>query len=230
MEFFEIIYGSIILIFSLDLDLYQIIFLSIRTSGLATIIASIFGIITTYFLVIYKTRFTDYITVLLNSLTGIPPVVVGLIVYFIFSQEGPLGILSIIYTPTAITIAQIIIVYPIISTLLRELFDEFWFQFKDPLKSYNMTSFGIIHTFLKNNYSFVFTIILSGFGRAISEVGAVMIVGGNIEYYTRVMTTSISLEARMGNLEKALSLGIILILVTSVINGLLFKIKKRKNN
>ena len=86
MEFFEIIYGSIILIFSLDLDLYQIIFLSIRTSGLATIIASIFGIITTYFLVIYKTRFTDYITVLLNSLTGIPPVVVGLIVYFIFQS------------------------------------------------------------------------------------------------------------------------------------------------
>jgi len=230
MEFFEILYGSIILIFSFDLDLYQIIFLSIKTSGLATVISSIFAIITAFFLVIYKSVLTKNLTLLLHSLSGIPPVVVGLIVYFIFSQEGPLGILSIIYTPNAIVIAQIIIVYPIISSLLRELFDEFWFQFNDSFRSLNITSFGIIYTFLKNNYKFILTIILIGFGRAISEIGAVMIVGGNIEYYTRVMTTAISLETRMGNLEKALSLGIVLIFVTSIINGLLFKIKKNKNN
>ena len=230
MEFFEILYGSIILIFSFDPALYEIIFLSIKTSGLATVISSIFAIITAFFLVIYKSLLTKNLTLLIHSLSGIPPVVVGLIVYFIFSQEGPLGILSIIYTPKAIVIAQIIIVYPIISSLLRELFDEFWFQFNDSFRSLNITSFGIIYTFLKNNYKFILTIILIGFGRAVSEIGAVMIVGGNIEYYTRVMTTAISLETRMGNLEKALSLGIILILVTSIINGLLFKIKKNNKN
>ena len=229
MEFLEIIYGSIVLIFSFDLELYQIILLSLKTSGLATIIASIFGVMTGYFLVRYKFRHMQILIIFLNSLMGIPPVVVGLIVYFIFSKQGPLGIFSILYTPTAMIIAQIIIVYPIISSLIRDLFEDFWYRFKDPLISYNMPTFATLYTLAKNSYYYIFTVLLLGFGRAISEVGAVMIVGGNIEHYTRVMTTAISLETSMGNLKKAMSLGIILILITMVINGLVFKLRQRKD-
>ena len=126
-------------------------------------------------------------------------------------------------------IAQIIIVYPIISSLIRDLFEDFWYRFKDPLISYNMPTFATLYTFAKNSYYYILTVLLLGFGRAISEVGAVMIVGGNIEHYTRVMTTAISLETSMGNLEKAMSLGIVLILITMVINGLVFKLRRRKD-
>ncbi|MBG76331.1 MAG: Tungstate uptake system permease protein TupB [Alphaproteobacteria bacterium MarineAlpha5_Bin12] len=227
MEFFKILYDSFILIFSFNLDLYEIIFLSIRTSLFATIIASFLGIITAYYLANNKSNLFKIITLFLNSLTGIPPVVAGLIVFFIFSDNGPFGIFNIIYSPTAMVIAQIIIVYPIISSLIKELFEEFYFHYSDSLKSYNMKNFTVIYIFIKNNHYMVLTILLTAFGRAISEVGAVMIVGGNIEHYTRVMTSAISLETSMGNLEKAMSLGIILILITLIINFFSFKLNKR---
>ena len=228
MEFWEILYSSIYLIFSFDKDLLEIIILSLKTSGFATIIASFLGLITGYTLAIYNFRSKDFIIILLASLMGIPPVTVGLIVYFIFVESGPLGIFSLLFTPTVMIIAQFIIVYPIISTLIRELFEEFWIKYKDPIRSFNISTLGRIYTFFKNNSYFIFSIFLAGFGRAISEVGAVMIVGGNIEHYTRVMTTSISLETRMGNLQKAMSLGIILLLITIIINVLVFKLNKRK--
>ena len=164
----------------------------------------------------------------MNSLTGIPPVVAGLIVFFIFSDNGPFGIFNIIYSPTAMVIAQIIIVYPIISSLIKELFEEFYFHYSDSLKSYNMKNFTVIYIFIKNNHYMVLTILLTAFGRAISEVGAVMIVGGNINHFTRVMTTAISLETRMGNLEYAMALGIVLILLTVLIYSLVYILNKRK--
>ena len=227
MNFFEIIYESLILIFLFDPDLYSIIFLSLKTSGFATIIASIFGIITGYYLSIRKSNLIRAVSIFINSLTGMPPVVVGLIVYFIFSNKGPLGVFEIIYTPTAMVIAQVIIVYPIISALIRESFNDFWFQYGDPIKSYNIPSYAAIYIFIKNSRYMVLTIIVLGFGRAISEVGAVIIVGGNIEHYTRVMTSAISLETNMGNLQKAMSLGIILILLTMIINIFAYKLNNR---
>ena len=130
MEFWEILYGSIYLIFSFDKDLLEIIILSLKTSGFATIIASFLGLITGYTLAIYNFRSKDFIIILLASLMGIPPVTVGLIVYFIFVESGPLGIFSLLFTPTVMIIAQFIIVYPIISTLIRELFEEFWIKYK----------------------------------------------------------------------------------------------------
>ena len=130
----------------------------------------------------------------------------------------------------AMIIAQVIIVYHIITTLSREIFAQFYYQHKDQMRSFNFSNLATIYTIIKNTYYILFSIILSGFGRAISEVGAVMIVGGNIEHYTRIKTTAISLETRMGNLEKALSLGIILILLTVFINGFVYSYNNKINN
>tara|TARA_Y100000590_G_scaffold200271_1_gene227543 strand:- start:1752 stop:2447 length:696 start_codon:yes stop_codon:yes gene_type:complete len=228
MEFLKILYEAIYLIFSLDSNLYEIIFLSLKTSFLATFFASFFGFFTAYCLVIYNFKLKELLILVINSLMGIPPVVVGLIVYFIFSNQGPLGILSFLFTPHIMIIAQMIIVYPIISSLVRELLEDFWYTYKDTFKSYNIYKIGLLYTFIKNSYYFILTILLSAFGRAISEVGAVMIVGGNIEHYTRVMTTAIALETSIGNLEKAMSLGIVLLIVTMFINGIVFKFKNNR--
>ena len=129
---------------------------------------------------------------------GIPPVVVGLIVYFMFASGGPLGVLQLLYTPTAMIVAQIIIIFPIVTSLSHEIFDQNWREYKDQLRSINMTFFGVLFIISKHSYFLVITALLSTFGRAISEVGAVMIVGGNINHFTRVMTTAIFFRDKNG--------------------------------
>ena len=228
MDFLNILYGSLVLIFSFQWELYEIILLSLKISGTATIISTILGTLTAYLLVIFKNVFFRTIYLIISSLMGIPPVVVGLIVYYLFVESGPLGILSLLYTPSAMIIAQTIIVFPIVSSLFKELFDEFWSNYKDPIRSQNLSASSIFYLFYKNSSSIFLTIVFTGFGRAISEVGAVMIVGGNIEHYTRTMTTAISLETSMGNLQKAISMGIVLIIITILINIFIFRKDKRK--
>ena len=228
MNIIEIFTKSLVLIFSLDRDLWEIILLSLYVSITALIFASLFGLLIGYYLAIKKFFLKNFILIILNSLMGIPPVVVGLIVYFMFASEGPLGVLQLLYTPTAMIIAQVIIIFPIVTSLSHEIFDQNWREYKDQLRSINMTFFGILFIISKHSYFLVITAILSAFGRAISEVGAVMIVGGNINHFTRVMTTAISLETRMGNLEYAMALGIILILLTVLIYSLVYILNKRK--
>ena len=228
MNILEIFTKSLILIFSLDRDLWEIILLSLYVSITALIFASIFGLLIGYYLAIKNFFLKNFILVILNSLMGIPPVVVGLIVYFMFASGGPLGVLQLLYTPTAMIIAQIIIIFPIVTSLSHEIFDQNWREYKDQLRSINMTFFGVLFIISKHSYFLVITALLSAFGRAISEVGAVMIVGGNINHFTRVMTTAISLETRMGNLEYAMALGIVLILLTVLIYSLVYILNKRK--
>ena len=228
MNIIEIFTKSLVLIFSLDGDLWEIILLSLYVSVTALIFASLFGLLIGYYLAIKKFFLKNFILIILNSLMGIPPVVVGLIVYFMFASEGPLGVLQLLYTPTAMIIAQVIIIFPIVTSLSHEIFDQNWREYKDQLRSINMTFFGILFIISKHSYFLVITAILSAFGRAISEVGAVMIVGGNINHFTRVMTTAISLETRMGNLEYAMALGIVLILLTVLIYSLVYILNKRK--
>ena len=228
MNIIEIFTKSLILIFSFDKDLWEIIVLSLYVSITALILASFFGLLVGYYLAIKNFFFKNFILIVLNSLMGIPPVVVGLIVYFIFASGGPLGILQLLYTPTAMIIAQVIIIFPIVTSLSHEIFDQNWREYKDQLRSINMTFFGILFIISKHSYFLVITALLSAFGRAISEVGAVMIVGGNINHFTRVMTTAISLETRMGNLEYAMALGIVLILLTVLIYSLVYILNKRK--
>ena len=224
MNILEIFLNSIKLILTFDKDLWEIIILSLYVSLVALIIASFFGILIGYFLAIKKFFLKKILLIILNSLMGIPPVVVGLIVYFLFASNGPLGVLELLYTPTAMIIAQIIIIFPIVLSLSHEIFSKNWINYKDQFRSLNMPFLGVIKILATHNYFLLITVILSAFGRAISEVGAVMIVGGNIDHYTRVMTTAISLETRMGNLEYALALGIVLILITTIIYSLVYLI------
>jgi len=229
MNILEIVLNALKLIFRADSLLFEIIFLSLKVSFIALFISSSIAIIIGYLLAIKNFYLKNMILIFLNSFMGIPPVVVGLIVYFLFAHGGPFGALQLLYTPTAMIIAQILIIFPIVSSLSHEIFFHNWKQYKDQFRSLNMPFFGVIKILTIHSYFLLVTVLLSAFGRAISEVGAVMIVGGNINHFTRVMTTSISLETRMGNLEYAMALGIVLILLTMVIYSLIyfFNLKRR---
>ena len=227
MNILEIFTNSIQLIITLDNELWDIILLSLFVSFTALIIASLLGFIVGYYFAIYNFYFKKIILIIINSLMGIPPVVVGLIVYFIFASGGPLGILQLLYTPSAMIIAQTIIIFPIIASLSHEIFSKNWFEFKDQIRSLNIPFWGSVKLLFNHSYFLLITTLLSAFGRAISEVGAVMIVGGNIDHYTRVMTTAISLETRMGNLEYAMALGLVLISITIIIYSLVYLLNNR---
>ena len=229
MNILEVFANSVKLILTLDPLLFEIIVLSLKISFSALIISSFFAIIIGYFLALKKFYLKNILIVIFNSLMGIPPVVVGLIVYFLLARGGPLGVLQLLYTPSAMIIAQSIIIFPIAVSLSYEIFSQQWLQFRDHFRAFNIPLIGIMLTLIRHSYVVLITILLTGFGRAISEVGAVMIVGGNIEHYTRMMTTAITLETRMGNLEYAMALGIVLILLTMFINSIvyLFNIKHR---
>ena len=227
MNILEIFTNSILLIITLYNELWDIILLSLFVSFSALIIASLLGFIVGYYFAIYNFYFKKIILIIINSLMGIPPVVVGLIVYFIFASGGPLGILQLLYTPSAMIIAQTIIIFPIIASLSHEIFSKNWFEFKDQIRSLNIPFWGSVKLLFNHSYFLLITTLLSAFGRAISEVGAVMIVGGNIDHYTRVMTTAISLETRMGNLEYAMALGLVLISITIIIYSLVYLLNNR---
>ena len=227
MNILEIFTNSILLIITLDNELWDIILLSLFVSFTALIIASLLGFIVGYYFAIYNFYFKKIILIIINSLMGIPPVVVGLIVYFIFASGGPLGILQLLYTPSAMIIAQTIIIFPLIASLSHEIFSKNWFEFKDQIRSLNIPFWGSVKLLFNHSYFLLITTLLSAFGRAISEVGAVMIVGGNIDHYTRVMTTAISLETRMGNLEYAMALGLVLISITIIIYSLVYLLNNR---
>ncbi len=222
MDIFEIFTNSILLIVRLDPELWDIIILSLYVSFTALIFASVFGFFIGYYLALYNFFLKKILLIFLNSLMGIPPVVVGLIVYFIFASGGPLGVLQLLYTPSAMIIAQTIIIFPIIVSLSHEIFSKNWIEFKDQIRSLNIPFLGSVKLLFSHSYFLLITTLLSAFGRAISEVGAVMIVGGNIDHYTRVMTTAISLETRMGNLEYAMALGIVLISITIIIYSFVY--------
>ena len=229
MNFLEIFFSSIKLILTLDPLLFEIIILSLKVSLTALIVSSFFAVIIGYIIALKRFFFKNILIIVFNSLMGIPPVVVGLIVYFLLARGGPLGVLQLLYTPSAMIIAQSIIIFPIVVSLSYEIFSQQWLQFRDHFRAFNIPLIGTMLTLIRHSYIVLITILLTGLGRAISEVGAVMIVGGNIEHYTRVMTTAITLETRMGNLEYAMALGIVLILLTMFINSIvyLFNIKHR---
>ena len=230
MNILEIFLKSVKLIISLDPTLFGIIFLSLRVSFTALIISSFFALVLAYFLALKEFIGRNLIIIFFNSLMGIPPVVVGLIVYFIFARGGPFGIFELLYTPFAMIVAQIIIIFPIILSLSYDLFCQNLKEFRDQFLAFNIPFVAKMFILMKKSYFIIITILLSAFGRAISEVGAVMIVGGNIEHYTRVMTTAITLQTRIGNLEYAMALGIVLIVLTMIISAsvYIFNLKTNK--
>ena len=210
-----------------DSKFISIVFLSLYISLLATIIASIVSIYVSSLLVLKNFIGKSFVLLVINSLMSLPPVVVGLILYIIFSYSGVLGFLEILYTPTIMILAQIIIVMPIIISLSYASLLNKYINLNEYLVSINTSNAKKIYTIIRECRFELLIIIVTGLGRALSEVGAVIIVGGNIANMTRVMTTSIVLETSRGELALALSLGITLISLAVVINLLIHIIKNR---
>ena len=222
MESFSEAFASALqLILSADPTLWGIVSLSLQVSLTAVFFAALVGIPLGALLAIKKFWGRPVLIVLVNALMGLPPVVVGLCVYLMLSKSGPLGILGLLYTPTAMIIAQTLLIAPIIAALSRTILKTLYEEYRDQFASFRLSQFQTVNTLLWEARFMLLTALLAGFGRAIAEVGAVMIVGGNISHYTRVMTTSIALETSKGNLSLALALGVILILLAILVNGAL---------
>jgi len=223
--FLEAFLTAFDLIVSLDTSLFEIIWLSIKVSISSLIIASIFGFPIGAFLAIKSFPGRALVITIFNSMMGIPPVVVGLVVYLMVSRSGPLGWLEILYTPYAMIIAQVILILPIIVALSTQILEELHKEYEEIFKIFSVPPRTAVFTYIVDSKDALLTIFLAGFGRAISEVGAVIIVGGNIDHVTRVMTTTIALETSKGNLPLALALGIILLGLSLIVNLVATKIK-----
>jgi tungstate transport system permease protein len=202
-----------------DPQLVEIVTLSLRVSLSAVVIATVIGLPLGAAIAVERFRGRHALIVLLNALMGLPPVVVGLVVYLLLSRAGPLGSLGILFTPTAMVIAQAVLVTPIIAALSRQTLEDAWREYEEQLRSLGAARHTAALTLLWDSRFSLVTILLAGFGRAAAEVGAVMIVGGNIDGVTRVMTTAIALETSKGDLPLALGLGIILIALTVLLNA-----------
>lgn len=207
------------LLTSLDPDLLEIVGLSLRVSLSAVLIAAALGLPLGAAIALFRFPGRQALVVLLNALMGLPPVVVGLVVYLLLSRSGPLGVLGLLFTPGAMIAAQVILVLPIVAALARQAVEDLWNEYEEQLRSLGSTTARAIPTLLWDGRFTLLTAILAGFGRASAEVGAVMIVGGNIDHLTRVMTTAIALETARGDLALALGLGIVLLALTVAING-----------
>jgi tungstate transport system permease protein len=207
------------LIFAADTTLYGIVFLSLGVSLTAVIAATAIGLPLGAALAIRRFPGRQFLLVTLNALMGLPPVVVGLLVYLLLSRAGPLGSLGLLFTPQAMVVAQAILVIPIIAGLSRQVLEDAWHEYEEQLRSLGATASTAAATLVWDTRYSLVTVVLAGFGRAAAEVGAVMIVGGNIDGVTRVMTTAISLETSRGDLPLALGLGIILVAVVFLINA-----------
>ena len=213
------------LISTLDADLFEIVGLSLRVSLSAVGLSLLIGLPAGAAIAIGRFPGRFSLIVLSNSLMGMPPVVVGLLVYLALSRAGPFGVLGLLYTPTAMVIAQTLLITPIIIALARQTIEDLNLEYAEYFASLAIGSSHRVVTLLWEGRYSLLTVGLAGFGRAISEVGAVMIVGGNIDHLTRVMTTAIALETSKGDLELAMALGIILMLLALAVNVLLFFIR-----
>ena len=203
---------------TLWIGLFEVTLLSLQVTLTATVLASFVGMPFGAWLALSRFKARRWVIATLNALMGIPPVVVGLIVYVMLSRSGPFGVLNLLFTPTAMIIAQVIIILPLIASLAHQACRELWAEYHDLLISLGSKKVQRIKVLLWDGRRALLTAALAGFGRAIGEVGAIMIVGGNIDHVTRVLTTSIALETSKGNLSFALALGGVLIVLSLAVN------------
>ena len=214
------------LILRADPVLLAIVKLSLIVSLSAVACAAVIGIPLGALIALTKFRGRNGVIVLLNALMGLPPVVVGLVVYLLLSRSGPLGDLGILFTPAAMVVAQTILVAPIIAALSRQTIEDLWAEYRDELDAMNVGPLQRVATLIVDARFSLVTALLAGFGRAAAEVGAVIIVGGNIDGFTRVMTTAIALETSKGNLPLAIGLGIILLSLVLIVNALAWGVRR----
>jgi len=203
--------AAIRLILTADADLVEISLRSLQVTLSALVIACLIALPLGTFLAIQRFRFRRGVIAVLNALMGLPPVVVGLVVYILLSRAGPFGVLNLLFTPTAMVIAQVIIITPLIASITHQAMRDLWAEYHDLLISLNTGKLQRVATLIRDGRRSLMTAALAGFGRAIGEVGAIMIVGGNIEHHTRVLTTAIALETGRGDFALALGLGFVLI-------------------
>ncbi|EET48149.1 permease component of tungstate ABC transporter [Thalassobium sp. R2A62] len=217
-EIWDGITQAFFLVVSFDPDLVSITGRSLRVTVTAVLIASLIALPFGAWLAVRRFRFRRWAIALLNALMGLPPVVVGLIVYLLLSRSGPFGVLDLLFTPTAMIIAQVVIITPLIASIAHQALRELWAEYHDLLISLNTTKWQRMQILLWDGRRALITAALAGFGRAIGEVGAIMIVGGNIDNVTRVLTTAIALETGRGDFALALGLGFVLIGLSITVN------------
>jgi tungstate transport system permease protein len=210
----------------LDPNLVEIVVLSLRVSLSAVAIAALLGLPLGAAIAVARFPGRQTVIVFLNALMGLPPVVVGLLVYLLLSRSGPLGPLGILFTPAAMIVAQTVLILPIIAALSRQAIEDAWREYEEQLRSLGAHRVNAALTLLWDTRFSLLTTILAGFGRAAAEVGAVIIVGGNIDGVTRVMTTTIALETSKGDLPLALGLGMILIAIVVAVNAAAYMTKE----
>lgn len=215
------------LILNLDTELLNIIFLSLKVSGLALIIATVTGLLVGTHMGFRQFPLKGLIVSILNTFMGLPPVVVGLFLYLILSRSGPLGFMGLLYTPSAMVTAQSILAFPIVASLCHSAIVSVDPIIKQSSETLGATPFEVTIAIMKEAKYGIMSGVIAAFGRVMAEVGAILIVGGNIAGYTRVMTTTIALETDKGNFELALALGIILLTISAVINLGLHLIQKK---
>lgn len=217
--FGEVLANAFALLFAGDEDLLAIVLLSLKVTLAAVLISCLIGLPIGAAVGAFRFPGRTALSVVLNALMGLPPVVVGLGVYLMLSAAGPLGPLQLLYTPTAMIIAQTILVTPIIAALTAQVVEGLHAEYAEQFASLDVGSVDRVGALLWDARYSLLTVALAGFGRAVAEVGAVIIVGGNINHVTRVMTTTIALETSKGNLELALALGIVLLTLALVVNA-----------
>ena len=218
-EFRDAFQTALALLLRLDGDLTAIVGLSLLVSLSAVFLATLAGLPVGAAVALYRFPGRQAVRVLLNALLGIPPVVIGLVVYLVLSRAGPLGGLGLLFTPSAMIIAQWLLVTPIIAALTQQTISDLYEEYAEQLRSLGVGTGRAIPTLLWEGRLSLVVAVMAGFGRAIAEVGAVIIVGGNINHVTRVMTTAIALETSKGNLALALALGIVLLVLALAVNA-----------
>ena len=206
------------LVASADAELLEIALRSLRITLTALVLACVIALPLAALLAVRRFRFRRTVIAVMNALMGLPPVVVGLIVYVLLSRSGPFGVFGLLFTPTAMVIAQMIIIVPLIASIAHQSLRDLWHDYHDLLISMNVTQAQKIRTLLWDARRALLTAALAGFGRGIGEVGAIMIVGGNIDKVTRVLTTAIALETGKGEFALALALGFVLIALALAVN------------
>ncbi|HSB48872.1 MAG TPA: ABC transporter permease [Burkholderiales bacterium] len=214
------------MILGFDPKLIEIVALSLRVSFTAVLVASLIGLPVGAAIAVNRFPGRRALIVVLNALMGLPPVVVGLIVYLLLSRAGPLGDFGILFTPSAMVVAQTILIFPIVAALSRQVIEDAWQEYREQLRSLGAGPLVSALTLLQDARFSLVTIVLAGFGRAAAEVGAVIIVGGNIDGVTRVMTTAIALETSKGDLALALALGVILLSLVLALNATAYWVKE----
>jgi tungstate transport system permease protein len=214
------------LVFSGDPGLFAVVRLSLLVSLSAVLFAALVGVPFGALLALTRFRSREAVIVVLNALMGLPPVVVGLAIFLLLSRSGPLGSLGLLFTPQAMVIAQTVLVAPIIAALTRQTIEDLWVEYQDELAAMNIGPMRRVTTLIWDARFSLVTALLAGFGRAAAEVGAIIIVGGNIDGFTRTMTTAIALETSKGDLPLAIGLGMVLIALVIAINALAWGLRR----